>query len=110
MFYSLALAHLLQVVVSTAETALITAVVSFVVIQGIKELMLLFHVDLSGQAAGIVSVVVVLIVTVLNGLLMQIPANLVPFAEELQKLLDLLIAALGPFGFFRIYRGIKTGR
>lgn len=99
-----------QVVVSTAETALITALVSFVVIQGIKELMVLFGVDLSGTAAGVTAAVVVVIITLLNGLLVQIPANLVPFAEEVQKLLDLLIAALGPFGLFRVYRGIKTGR
>lgn len=99
-----------QVVVSTAETALITALVSFVVIQGIKELMVLFGVDLSGTAAGVTAAVVVVIITLLNGLLVQIPANLVPFAEEVQKLLDLLIAALGPFGLFRVYKGIKTGR
>lgn len=104
------LSPLMQVVVTATETALITALVSFVVIQGVKELMLLFGVDLSGVSAGVISAVVVAIVALLNGLLFQIPANLVPFAEELQKLLDLLIAALGPFGIYRVYRGIKTGK
>lgn len=110
MLYSLALAHFLQIVVTTTETALITALVTFVVIQGVKELLVLFGVDLSNQAAGIVSAVVVALVALLNGVLGQIPANLVPFAAELQKLLDLLLMALGPFGLYRTYLGIKTGR
>lgn len=110
MLYSLALAHLLQVVVTTTETALITALVSFVVIQGIKELLVLFKVDLSDQAAGITSVIVVAIVALLNGVLLQIPPALVPFADELQKLLDLLLMALGPFGLYRTYLGLKAGR
>ncbi len=106
MLYSLAL----QVVITAAETALISALVSFLVIEGLKELAALFGVDLTGQAAAITAVIVTAIVALLNGLLIQIPANLVPFAEELQRLLDLLIAALGPFGFFRIYKGIKSGK
>lgn len=104
------LSPLMQVVVSAVETALITAVATFVVIQGVKEVMLVFGVDLSGVSAGVVSAIVVVIVTLLNGLLIQIPANLVPFAEELQKLLDLLIGALGPFGLYRTYKGIKSGK
>ncbi len=106
MFYSLAF----QVVVTAAEAALITALVSFVVMQTIKEIASLFGVDLSNQAAAITALVVSLIIALVNGLLIQIPANFVPFAEEIQRLLDLLLAALGPFGLFRVYKGIKTGK
>ncbi len=97
----------MQVVVSAAETALITALVTFVVMQGVKEFLTLFGVDLSGVAAGVITAVVAVIIVALNGFLGQIPANFVPFAEELQRLLDLLLGALGPFGLFRIYKNLK---
>ena len=100
----------MQLVVTAVETALISALVSFLVVQGLKELLALFNVDLTGQAAAVTAVIVTAIVALLNGLLIQIPTSWVPIAEELQRLLDLLIGALGPFGLFRIYKGIKTGK
>lgn len=106
MFHS----FLYQVVVTVAETALITALVTFLVMQGVKEFLTLFGVDLSGVAAGLITAIVAVIVAGLNGILFQIPAGWVPLAEELQRLLDLLLGVLGPFGLFRIYRGIKTGK
>lgn len=107
--FSLPLLHLLQVVVTGVETAILTAAVSFLVIQTLKAILSLFGVDLSSQATAITAVIVMVLVAFINGLLVQIPAPLVPFAEELQRLLDLLLAALGPLGIHFTFRYTLRG-
>lgn len=105
--------HLLQVVapvVPDVVVAIITSAVSFLLVQGAKEVLGWFNVDLSGLVAGATAVIVTVIVAFLNGLLGQIPAGFVPLVDELLKLLVLLLGALGPFGIYHTYKGLKSGR
>lgn len=101
------LAHLMAVVVPDAIVALISAGVTFLLVQGAKEVLRIFHVDLSGMVAGVAAILVALIVAFLNGLLGQIPAAFQPLADELLRLLVLLLGALGPFAFYRAYREFR---
>jgi hypothetical protein len=103
------LTHLAQsgVVVPDAVTAILTSLVSFLLVMGAKQILSAFKVDLSGYVAAATAVIVTILVAFANGLLGQIPPALAPFAEEVLRLIALLLAAVGPFGLYRVYRNLK---
>lgn len=99
--------HLLSVVLPDALVALVVAGVSFLIAQGVKEVLALFHVDLSGQAAALTAAIVAVIVAFANGLLAQIPVEMEPLAEAILRIIVILLGVVGPFGIFRVYRAFK---
>lgn len=103
------LSHLLQssVVVPDALVVLITAGLMFLVTQGIKEILRLTGIDLSGYAAALVAALVGIVVAFLNGLLAFIPVALAPLAAEL---LNLLVLLLSGYGVYRIYRALRVSK
>lgn len=105
--FSLVAARLADVVLPSVLVALLSAGVTFVLMQGAKEVLRIFHVDLSGMVAGVSAIIVSILVAFLNGLLGQIPLPFQPLADELLKLLALLLGALGPFAIYRAYREFR---
>lgn len=100
--------HFLSVVLPDALVALVVAGVSFLIAQGVKEVLAVFHVDLSGPAAALTAAVVAVFVAFANGLLAQIPPEMEPLAEAILRIIVILLGTVGPFGIFRVYRGLKS--
>lgn len=75
--------------------ALVAGLIGFAVTAGIKSLAELFHVDLSGFAAGITAAIVTSVVFFANSFLASLPANLQPIAVAAMPLIVAIFAAFG---------------
>lgn len=104
------LSTLMAVVLPEAFVALITAGVTFLLVQGAKEVLSIFKIDLSGYVAAATAITVSIIVAFVNGLLGQIPVAWETIANAILNLLVVLLGTLGPFGIFRVYKGFTGAR
>lgn len=93
------------VVVDPVVTAFVTGFVSFLLTQGVKALVAMTGVDLTGFLAAAVAFVVNIIIDQVNGLLALQSADA---STVIVKILVLLVSLASMYGIHYTYRGLKN--
>lgn len=84
-----------------AILALVTILVTFLVVQGLKSVSQLLGQDLSGIAAAVVAVVVGALMFLLNSLFALVPG---PWQPVAQATVLIVVIGLGAFGAHYVYK------
>ena len=85
---------------------LLTVLIAFIVTQGIKGLLEVAKIDLSGYSAAITALLVGTIIFFLEGVLGIFPPET---QESVLMIMQAIASILGAFGVHKTYRGLKPG-
>lgn len=87
--------------------AMLLALVTLLVTDGLKALGELLKIDISGAASAIVAAVVALVLAVINGLFGFVPPE---FHEVVRVIMQLLITILSAYGAYRQLKNFRPAQ